>query len=98
MANIRNGNTLYIDATGTALTKTNIIVSQIIFTSSSGGDNLILRDTDGTGALKISIKSNLANNTIQIDLRDTPMSFPNAIHVDTITAGATATLILKARQ
>lgn len=99
MANEFNSNTLYIDTASTAaLTRKNIRVSYITFTSSGAGDNLILKDTDGSGALKISIKNAVANDTITLSFDENPLVFPNAIYIDTLTSGATATLVLKTGQ
>jgi len=72
-------------------------VSYIILTSAAPADELVLRDTDGSGDLKIPVKAKNADETVPVDLTGSPVVFPNAIHA-TITAGATATLILKSRE
>jgi len=96
MANIRNNNTYYVDSTGTLATNVkNAKIVYILFTTAAAGDELTLRDTDGSGALKLTIKHQTADNTHLFDFSANPLVFPNAIHVDTITAGAVATLVLK---
>ncbi len=57
MANTRNGNTIYLDAAGSIVANTRPTkVVYIMLTSAGAGDNLILRDTNGSGDLKISLK------------------------------------------
>ena len=96
MAITKNGNTIYIDATGTI--PTNVIpvkIAFIIFTTDAANDQLILRDKDGSGALKIDIKHATANDTVRYNFSDNPITFPNAVHVDTLSPNAVATLVLR---
>lgn len=108
MANVRNGTTFYIDAgsvsgtTASFIAERGVKVSHIIFTSSNAGDSMALSDIDPTtgnsgGSNKFSVSNNLATDTIHIDLSDAQAVFPNGIWVDSISAGATATLVLSSR-
>jgi hypothetical protein len=64
-------------------------------TSAAAADEIILKDEDGSGDLKLHLKVRDADDTRTIDLSETPAVFPNGIHVNTITAGMIVTLILK---
>lgn len=108
MANVRNGNTFYVDTASLGATaasfvaEKNILVSQIIFTASAAGDSVVISDLDPTtsvsaGDLKTEVKSTLADDTLHIDLADANMLFPNGIWISSIDAGANLTLVLKSR-
>lgn len=105
MANIKNGNTFYVDAAsvgGTAssfINIKNIKVSGIILSSGAAGDSVTLNDLDTSGPsagdLKVTVKVDDLDGTEYVDLSDQPIVFPNGIWVSAIDAGAEATLILR---
>lgn len=96
MAIARNGNSVYVDTTGAATgTETDIRLAGIVFTSDAAADELVLKNGDTSGALKISVKAALADETVHVDLSSTPITFPDGIFVATCTSGAKATLIIK---
>jgi archaellum component FlaF (FlaF/FlaG flagellin family) len=90
MANVRNANTYYIDATG-SLTIQNVRVTHVIYRSTNATNNVVIKDVT-TGATKLNISTVAANETLFLDFSDNPIVFPNGIDVTTVTA-ATATLI-----
>ncbi len=92
MANARNSNTCYLDATGSVTTEPTKI-SCIVFTPDSANDQLILKSFDNSGEVKISLRSATAKTTMIFDFTSAPVHFPKGIYVGTITSGATATLI-----
>lgn len=94
MANVENANTIYVDSTGTLTSEKNVKLAYILYTSSAGGDTLTLRDKDGSGALKLTVRNNIATDSTIYDFSLRPVVFPNGIHVSTISAGSTATLVL----
>jgi len=94
VANMRNGNTWYVDTVDESLSVANIRVTGIVLTAGSGISELLLGDaySDSAYPNKISIKA-AADTTVQIRLEDTPLVFPNGIRIKTITSGAQATLL-----
>ena len=100
MANIRNGNTFYIDTQSSGssdnLEVPGLIVLGVIVTSTSSNPRLILQDTATTPANKIDIKPPTGAETYHLDLSDSPVTFPNGIKPSTVV-NVTATVILKER-
>lgn len=95
MANVQNNNTIYVDSTGQLTTRKNTVLKYIILTSAAAGDNLVLKDSDNSGDLKIDVKVDAADKTQVIDLDGSNIVFPNGIYASTVTAGLKATLIIK---
>jgi hypothetical protein len=94
VANVENGNSVYIDSTGQVTdTGKPALVSYIVFTTTAANDELILKDDDTNGSLKIAIKHATADDTVMYDFSSKPIFFPNGIYCSTISTGATATLI-----
>jgi hypothetical protein len=95
MANVRNSNTIHVDATGaiTGSTEINVKVAYILFTPSAAEDNLVLKDDDNSGDIKFDIRAATAKDTMLFDFSYAPVLFPNGIYVSTLSAGAKATLI-----
>jgi len=92
VANTRQGNKIYVDSAG-ALITTRAKVSYIFFTPDTANDVLILRET-ATGMDILKIQGSTAKTTLLFDLVHGPLVFQNGIYVQTITSGATATLVL----
>lgn len=104
MANVRSGNSFYVDSASSAnssqsyIAQTQTLVTEIVFTSNATGDALVICDvapgtTPAQGANKITVKNNLANDTKVLRFYDTPVLFPNGIWIASISSGAVATLI-----
>lgn len=91
MANAITGNKIFLDATG-AVTTTRTKISHIIFTPDAANDTLILRETSG-GANCVKLQGATAKTTLMFDFSDCPLVFNNGIYVQTLTSGATATLV-----
>lgn len=96
----RNGNTLYLEASGgastiDALTSKNILVVGIVLTSGASAETLSLLDVHASSPPnKLKIKS-AANTTTFIDLADSPIVFPNGVRVTLSQTDSYATLLIK---
>lgn len=93
MANTRNGNTWHVDSAGTLTTDKNVKVSHILFTSSGAGDSIVITDASG-GNDKITLKQATANDTKQFEFEQSPLVFPNGIHITSLSTGAKAVLVI----
>ena len=93
MANSRLGNIIYIDSTGEVTTDRNINVISMLYTSSTAGDAVVLRETSA-GANKISIKNGIATDTKHIPLEESPIIFGAGIYVQSISAGSILMLVV----
>lgn len=93
MANARSGNIIFIDTASSQITSDlNLKIASILFTSSSAGDALELRESS-SGSTKVYIKNGTANDTAQF-IFETPIVFSQGIYVQTISSGAKAILVL----
>jgi hypothetical protein len=103
MANVRNGNTFYIDAAssgGTAasfITKKNIKVTGVVFYAEAAGDAIVLADVavagGAAGSTKLKVSGGVAGETVALDLSNSPIVFPNGIWVVSLDTSCTATLV-----
>lgn len=95
MANIRSGNSYYIDTASVSLDIPGIQVIGIILTGAGGAAELALSDNVSGASYpsKINVRA-ASGSTIQLILEDSPLVFPNGIRVVTAT-NCNATLILK---
>lgn len=105
MANVRNGNTFYVDSTSSGGTATSFInekqikVSYIFFTTDNANDAFTINDLNPStgntaGDLKITGKEATADDSVWYDFSTSPMVFPNGIWISTLTAGSRLTLVL----
>jgi hypothetical protein len=92
MANVRNSNSIYVDATG-SLNTDPIKVAYIIFTPDSANDQLILKSFDNSGNIKFNIRGATAKESMFFDFSATPLHFPQGIYVSTLSSNATAVII-----
>ena len=107
MANVRNGNTFFVDTASNAGTLASFIeekgikVAFLSFTSNSIGDTLDLADLSPTstaaGSDKIVVRDDDATDTQTLNMIGTPMVFPNGLWIKSISAGAKATIVLTSR-
>ena len=95
MANVRNGNTYYVDSTGNLDIK-NIKVVCIYLTATAASGRIVLSDST-TGALKADVRVPTANDTKVFDCEHANMVFPNGITITTLT-NAVVTLFLEESQ
>lgn len=95
MANVRCGNSIYVDSTG-AITgsEKNVKVSYISFTSDAAADTITFKDSSTSGALKLTIKAAVADETVFLDYSFRPLLFPNGIYISAISANCTACIVL----
>ena len=91
MANAQTTGKISLDSTG-AVTTSQVKVSHIIFTPNAANDTLVLRETPGGGDV-LTLQSATAKTTMHFDFSASPIVFFGGIYVQTITAGAKATLI-----
>lgn len=105
MANVRSGNSFYVDSASAGATPASFInlpqlkVASIMLTGAGAGDTITLADLNSStlnsaGSTKLTIKVPAANDTKFINLFDYPMVFANGLWVSVITAGATATIVI----
>lgn len=82
----RNGNTIYVNSTGSVVAKTNLKVAYVLFNANSAGDSFTLRDGSASGAIKIKGQVGTAadNNTLVLDFSRRPIVFPTSIHCSAI--------------
>lgn len=104
MANNRNSNSFFVDASSSSGTATsfvkerNIKLVGVIFHVAANTDVLLVSDmaTDGStavGATKLKLMANTTGDDKQMRLADAPIVFPNGIWL-TLTGSPVATLIL----
>ena len=95
MANVRCGNSIYVDSTG-AITGSdkNVKVAYITLTSKLAADSITIKDSGTSGALKLTFKSALADDTKYFDFSRKPLLFPNGLYISAISANCTAMIVL----
>jgi hypothetical protein len=93
MANVRSGNTFFIDGTSASLDVKGIRVSHIEVTSTNTGAVLVLSDVT-TASTKIKLAIAADKTVLFLDFSDNPMVFPNGINPSTVT-NCVATLMLQ---
>lgn len=91
MANVRVGNKIMIDSTGTVLTNP-IRIVHILFTPDAANDQLVLREESG-GSDCFFIRGVTAKQTEMYSFLDCPLIFSNGLHVQTLTSGAKAVIV-----
>lgn len=89
MSNLKTIGKIYIDTAGAVFDTPNQIIkiSQFLFTSSSAGDSVVLKESS-SGSTVLVIKNGVANDTKHIDCSTKPVPF-NGLYVQSISAGAT---------
>lgn len=92
MANVRNGNSYYVDSTGT-LDIGALAVASILLTSNGGAGTITLQDNTAPATNKMTIK--VPNNeSVLIDFNLKPVSFAKGIVVSALTT-ALATIVFQ---
>ncbi len=96
MANVRNGNTYYIDIASSAdsdcLISKNVKVTAIFMTATSAGGILVLKDT--SGAIKGEWRVATSGDCKEFLVGDYSLTFPNGIKAGTVT-NCVATLLIE---
>jgi hypothetical protein len=95
MANTRNGNTWYVDATGTLGTEKNVLVPYIFLTATGANARIVLSD-QATGSVKVDLRLPTAGDTQLFRVEANPILFPNAIEVTTLTNAVATVLVTRA--
>lgn len=94
MANVRSGNTWYLDTSDSSLPESNLRLSGLILTATTDSEVVVADDISSASfPERLSVRA-LANTTVQIRLEDTPVVFSQGIRVKTLTSGAKVTLLL----
>lgn len=92
MANAKTGPNIYVDTASDQLTTDRTKVAYIMFTPSAANDQIVLRSSSSSSNILV-IQSAVAKETKVIDLSRRPMVFPNGIYVQTLSSGASATIV-----
>jgi len=92
MANVQNSNSIYVDATG-SITTNPIKITSIVFTPDSANDQLILKNFDNSGDIKVNIRGATAKDSMFFDFSTCPIHFPRGVYVSTLSSNATAFLV-----
>ena len=103
MANVRNGNTWYVDTSSASTSSASFIseknlklIGVIYHVATANTDAIELFDKNSTdnaaGVKKLTIKAAVATSTQQLRLESTPIVFSNGVWV-TLTGAPIATLI-----
>ena len=104
MANIRNGNTFFMDtvaadevpATTGNLNAPSVRVKGLIVSGVGGNADLDLHDCT-TDAHKLHVYAS-SGTTVALDFSNSPIIFPNGIHVSTCTNTEATVIIEEVRQ
>lgn len=91
MANVRAGNTIFIDSTGTAIDKTVKVAYMVVVGHSGAGDFDLLDNTPGQ-ATKMHVEA-ASGSTVYLDFSKYPILFSEGVVVETAT-NVHATLVL----
>lgn len=93
MANLRNGNTYYIDSTAEILDEKALVV-YIIVTATAANGRIVLADLgNGTAQTKLDLRVATSGDSEAFPFDAYPVLFPNGIRVVTLS-NAVATLVL----
>lgn len=92
MANVRSGNTYYIDSTGDLAIK-NLKVSKVTVTSTANSAAIIMQDVE-TQLNKVEFRIDTTDKTQSFDYIINPMLFTNGLRISSIS-NCNATCILQ---
>ena len=99
MANVRSGNSFYVDTAASSeassdasnLSLPNVVVTGVLLTATSASARIVLEDVT-TGNIKLDLRVATSGDSKFFDLSRTPINFPNGISPATVT-NAVATII-----
>lgn len=94
MANVRSGNTFYVDSTGT-LTSIGTKVSYILLSSTGANATVTLQD-ENTSANVMTLKIDAAHGSQLFDFSRIPLFFPGGVKISAIS-NAVATVVYNER-
>lgn len=84
MANVRSGNSHYVDSTGALTTETPTKLAGVVLIATAANAVLVLRDYDGT-VTKLELRLATSGDSQHFDFSNTPVFFPNGINATTVT-------------
>lgn len=91
MANVRNGNTIYIDTASSDLTSTATRIHYIAMSATGAGAVIVLQDA-AANVNKIRLSHPNDKETHVFDFSERPLYFPGGVAVTTLT-NCVATLV-----
>ena len=97
MANIKNGNTWYIDATTSSTSDDlvgNVQITGVILSATAANGRIVLSDSSNAAHTKLDLRVATSGASQQFFFDVAPVSFPNGVRVSTLS-NAVATLIYK---
>lgn len=94
MANVNNGNTLFIDSTGNVSDTRGLTAKHVIVTATAASASLILRDQDTGNSSKLRVDIASAGSVVHLPLEEHGIYFPNGVNVGTAT-NCVATLVYR---
>lgn len=101
MANIRNGNTFYIDTQSSSdadnLIEKQLLVVYILVTATASNGRIVLADTaNGTAQNKVDLRVPVAHTTVQFSFETNPLLFPNGLKPEVLSNAVVTVCIKKA--
>lgn len=93
MANIRSGNTVYIDATGAISIEKNLNVVAVIVTATAASGRIVIQDNASSPQNKMDLRVATSGQSQLFSLVGSEVSFTNGLRIGTLT-NAVATIIL----
>lgn len=91
MANVRSGNSHYVDSTG-SLTTNPVKVIGVLLTATAANGVIVLKDSGGS-ITRADLRNPTSGTTVHFDLSDSPLYFPTGINVTALTNNPVATII-----
>lgn len=94
MANAINGNTIYVDTTGSIglSSPQGVVLSHVIVTATAASAQIVIRDDATSPVNKLDLRVPTSGDSKQYDFSDRPIVFPEGIEIGTVT-NAVATLV-----
>ena len=84
MANVRNANTHYVDATGT-LTTDNVKVAGFVLTATAANAVAAITDAHASPKNKLNLRLAASGDSKHFDFSHAPIQFPAGVAVPTLT-------------
>ncbi len=84
MANVRSGNSHYVDSTGT-LEADDCQIAGVLLTSTAANAVVVLQTNHGTPKNKLTLKLAADGSTQFFDFSQAPVAFPGGLKVGTLT-------------
>lgn len=96
MANVRTGNTIYIDSTGVVSIEKNLNIVAVILTATAASGRIVIQDNASTPQTKMDLRVATSGSSQVFPLVDSEVSLANGLRIGTLT-NAVATIILTSK-